>query len=239
MKDSFSNKGSITILAITLLPILIGVMVGIFYFLEVIHLKESLRHTCRTELIKIQNDLIKTNSQLIKLNPKAKLLHQKRMALEAAAVATLKLPPAHAVVRARLTMIKNQQRLLDLQQKSLLTHATLKTQSSLLKFYKKFQSKFQRLGNLQIVDLKIVTYPSFHKGSALRPKQNRIAPEYETPRNFEASQSLEQKWKYSISIKKPLSYFKSYHQEFSDQCTISQIEKKDLFQLKINKGKYF
>lgn len=239
MKQIKNQKGGIMLMALTLLPLFLALMVGFFFLLEVISLKATLRHECRNHLIKTQGQIRDSTQALLKLNRPASLLHQKKIIAEAKLAAALAIGqyPTALKFAAEISQIEKKQKILNISQQTIIKTTSLKTNQNLMRTRNKL-SEVIREKSPQIVKISLFPNWSSHKGIVLIPNRSEPAPEYEFPSEFEKEQELVQKWQYSINIVSPFSKYLNYSQEFSDQCNVTlQNKKSNKLSIKIKTGK--
>ncbi len=240
MNQITNEKGGVMLMALTLLPLFLALMVGFFYLLEVISIKESLRHECRNHLIKNQEQIRASIETLQKMNRPAALLHKQKTLLEiklAAALAAGQYPLA-LKIGAKIYQVEKKQKILDISQQTLLTNTLIKTNDN-LRNLRSHLSKEIKNKTQYIIKISIQPKWSYHEGITLVPNRPRPAPEYEFPSDFEQKQELVQEWQYSINIISPFSRYLNYKQDFSDQCNVTQQKQNSKkLSIKIKTGKF-
>ncbi len=240
MKSIKNEKGGILLMALTLLPLFLALMVGFFYLLEVVSIKETLRHDCRLQLINTQKYIRDSIESLQKMNRPAALLHKQKTLVEikiAAALAAGQYPLA-LKLGAKLYKIQKKQKVLNISQQTIIKTTFLKTNQNLSRLRNHLSQKMKEKSP-QIIKVSLSPEWSHHKGIALVPNRPDPAPEYELPSDFEEKQELVQKWQYSINIISPFSKFLKYSQEFSDQCNVTlKSQNSKRLSIKIKAGKY-
>lgn len=240
MNSLNNQKGGVTALTLSLLPVLLAVLIGFFYVTEALTFKEKARHLCRQQLSEAQSEIKKSTENLLKLNPLAKALDIKEkvvLAQLAAAVVALRWEQIPRLT-VELNKINRKQKILDKQQKAILAYSRLQTNRALAKLRRELNALSSSF-NATVLKAQIDSRWSTHAGVVLIPKTKRTAPEYEYPKDFESKQELDQKWKYSLQIVSPLTKFLSYSQEFNDQCKVTLFKKnQNNLYVKIKMGKY-
>lgn len=211
-----NNRGFAVALIMALLPLLVGAVLVTFAVVSFIQTDLKLRHVCRSEGIKGQEDVAPILKTLLALNPMALRLRLELVQARAHAAS------GHPVALARLAKVEMKISSLVTRQQQLLRQSNL----LLLRSHASAQGKLWKEKNtvdnavaLFKGDLQVLhsTPPTL----AVRPDAPLHPPTYSPAENFANKQALEQKWQYRLSIIKPLRAFLTGNYLFEKSCAVT------------------
>lgn len=205
-KSIFRNNesGFVLVLMCVVFVITFGLMIVFGSSLVLVRNKMETVHQCRTDLLNIQEGVKPLLESLFKLNPLAKTLRVQRAIVEAQLAAALASGNMAIVgaLTARRHRIRFQQKILDKSQKTLIVLANTQLSKGSLQAYFNMQNKLRKvtLKQKDWTQAQWQVLPPKIPKLAVRPKDRRMAPEYEPKRDFERKQAVSLFWIHSVQI---------------------------------------
>ncbi len=219
----FSNKGSISIYLLSLIPLIMAAMYVLHVLFGFSESNFEVTQKCIKEQIKMQEQIKKSLRSLFKLNPKAEGLRAKYLKARkelALAMASMN-AGAISAARAKVSLIWSKRVLLDLEQKSIIRsinlylHASQNSlKSELLSVARGNQKQFQLLADYDISDLKLRDVKLSVVADSAAP-----APVYSFSKNFPEEQALEMTWVLKLETRGPAAQFLPVSSRFKQTCS--------------------
>lgn len=212
-----NKKGFVLSLFLISLPLFVSCLMVFTSLLFCIRNHDLAQTICFKYNLQAQEKIRTSLQHLLSLNPIAKQLKEIEKHLRKLLRAT-KYPPAAAILRAKITLIRNQRVLLDRKQKYILNTTNKYMESSFLRF-KKQMTEF-RITNIQ--------KDHYHPiPLAVKAKSKKvIAPTYHPVKSFSKHQKISFSWKMSLHRFLPTwiqkVFFKSQLSPYSCATTIKK-----------------
>lgn len=221
--SSLSDKGFITFLALTLLPLILTMGLALLATQYLTKNWIQSLHICRTELLKTQDQTSSHLQNLLRLNPQALALRTALRIAQAqylAAAATN--PPLAAALLVRIASLQRQRVILDRAQRALIMQANFQMSQGLLQVHQRLRDQnYNNQTRLpKFLRYSIQPMPWKPKTLAIHPDRPDIAPIYELNHNFQGDQSLSVSWRsqFAIHLSAETSWFKNQNQKI-DGCS--------------------
>ncbi|MFV8257508.1 hypothetical protein ACNQKP_06875 [Bdellovibrio bacteriovorus] len=236
-----NQQGFAAILILALLPILVSGLLLVAAMMGFLQLDLAMKHTCRSEGLRTQDNVRPHLEKLLSLNPRALKLKAQwitaQVQLKAAYAA--KNPPLIAAAKLRVAQVEAWRQTLDVQQKQLIQQSNLQlqrghttTRSHLFRASRESQSR------LNFLTIKTRLHNEPIPRLAVRPDVPDIAPTYSPEPDFEVRQALAQRWQYRIALRPPLSNFLKADFGFEKACAVTLTKGPLRWKTKITTAKY-
>jgi hypothetical protein len=228
-----NQKGFALVLMISLLPVVMAGAACLFVFVGLLEDRIVPKNACRRHLLMGLEQISTPLRTLMNLNPQAVQLRvQMKAALSALAAATAAgNPPAMARALRWVQKVRQQQRLLDRQQKILLRSA-----ETLLRLAHDRAGAALRqkpIGFLKTENLR----PSAVR-VAVRPDVPTTAPVYVFEDDFETRQTLAYEWQSRFVLRGPLANFLTASGRFPDVCAATLTKETWPWQARLNEDRF-
>ena len=241
MDKTLKNRNGFAMAVVmALLPILLGAMFFAFSTISFVQADLKLKHVCRSEGIKGQEEVAPLLKELLGLNPKALKLKAREIQLKIQ-IAAAELAENHyqaIKLGQELVKVQEERRVLDEKQKQLIKQANISLRNSYQSAQRKldYENKYlQSLDSLLKSSLQVKS--SRIPELAVRPDYTDTAPTYSTTPQFDEEQSLVQQWQYSLAVVKPLQPFLQGDFKFQKSCAVTLKKESNQWVAKIRKDK--
>lgn len=232
------SNGSALVVALSLLPLIVGSLLAAFVASWMIHVKNELLFTCEKGLLRTQSHLVEAENELEGLNSPIEINVMQKKILKKALIAA-KTPVEVSIIKAKLLLIEGELAVLKKKQRLLISMAHIKAQQEMFGVSQKMKSRLDFIQLQWSAQLFSATNGTTPRIQLIPQKIDPSADIYVMPSGFNILQTLNLQWQLKGSRLFPswLHYLKEKNFSWQDSCSSRPAKKENgLWTAEIGKG---